>query len=132
MQLIFLLIALPLLGVLINTAGIKYFREKITAIVACGFVGLSLLYALFLFYRMLSLPSAQRVSTSTLYQWFTAGALKVNIGFLLDPLSMVMVLVILFIGFLIHIYSAGYMKGDPGFNRYFIFLNLFIFFMREC
>jgi NADH-quinone oxidoreductase subunit L len=129
MELMFLLIALPLLGVLINTAGIKHFREKITAIVACGFVGLSLLYALVLFYRMLSLPSAQRIFTCNLYQWFAADTLKVNIGFLLDPLSMVMVLVILFIGFLIHIYSSGYMKGDPGFNRFFIFLNLFIFFM---
>ncbi len=129
MQLIFLLIALPLLGVLINTAGIKHFREKITATIACGVVGLSLLYALVLFYRMHSLPSAQPIYTSSLYQWFAADALQVNIGFLLDPLSMVMVLVILFVGFLIHIYSAGYMKGDPGFNRFFIYLNLFIFFM---
>ncbi len=129
MKLIFLLIVLPGLGVLINTAGIKHFREKTTATVASGFVGISLLYALVLFYQMLSLPSTQRVLTSTLYQWFTVGTLKVNIGFLIDPLSMVMVLVILFIGFLIHIYSAGYMKGDPGFNRFFIYLNLFIFFM---
>ena len=129
MQLIYLLILLPLLGVLINTAGIKHFREKITAIIACSVVGFSLLYALILFYRMLSLPSAERIFTSVLYQWFGDGTLKVNIGFLLDPLAMVMVLVILFVGFLIHIYSTQYMKGDPGFNRFFIFLNLFVFFM---
>ncbi|PKN77278.1 MAG: hypothetical protein CVU52_01250, partial [Deltaproteobacteria bacterium HGW-Deltaproteobacteria-10] len=67
MKLIFLLIVLPGLGALINTAGIKHFREKTTAIVAGSFVGLSLLYALVLFYQMISLSSAQRVFTSTLY-----------------------------------------------------------------
>ena len=61
--------------------------------------------------------------------WITAGSLHVDFGSVLDPLSLVMLLIVTGVGFLIHIYSAGYMADDPGYARYFSYLNLFLFFM---
>ena len=65
----------------------------------------------------------------TLFQWMPVGDLNLTASFLLDPLSMVMVLVITGVGMLIHIFSVGYMQDDPGYPRYFAYLNLFVFFM---
>jgi NADH-quinone oxidoreductase subunit L len=73
----------------------------------------------------LSLPHAEALS----YDWINIGALHVDFVFVLDQLSMVMLLVITGVGFLIHVYSVGYMSDDPGYARYFSFLNLFLFFM---
>ena len=63
------------------------------------------------------------------YQWVTSGDFQAAMGFLLDPLSAVMILVVTGVGLLIHIYSIGYMHGDEGFQRYFAYLNLFVFSM---
>jgi NADH-quinone oxidoreductase subunit L len=65
----------------------------------------------------------------TAYQWIYSGGMSVDIAFLLDPLSAVMILVITGVGFLIHIYSLGYMADDPGKWKYFAYLNLFVFAM---
>ncbi|MFP5286772.1 MAG: NADH-quinone oxidoreductase subunit L [Thermoanaerobaculia bacterium] len=64
----------------------------------------------------------------SLYAW-TAGPLRIDVGFLLDPLSAVMLFVVTFVGFLIHVYSVGYMGHDPGYRRYFAYLNLFMWAM---
>jgi NADH-quinone oxidoreductase subunit L len=63
------------------------------------------------------------------WSWMPAGALQIDLAFQLDQLSMLMVLIITGIGTLIHIFSVGYMKEDPGYPRYFAYLNLFVFFM---
>jgi NADH-quinone oxidoreductase subunit L len=64
-----------------------------------------------------------------LYTWFLSGEFQANVGFLVDPLSMVMMMVVSGVSFIIHIYSHGYMHDDPDFPRYFTYLNLFVFFM---
>jgi NADH-quinone oxidoreductase subunit L len=97
--------------------------------VACGTVGLSLLLSCALFFELRSLPVEARQITDTLFTWISAGTFHVNIAFLLDPLSAVMILVVTGVGFLIHVYSVGYMSHDPGYGRYFAFLNLFTFAM---
>jgi NADH-quinone oxidoreductase subunit L len=61
--------------------------------------------------------------------WIDAGLLHVNFSFVLDPLSLVMLLVVTGVGFVIHVYSVGYMGDDKGYARYFAYLNLFLFFM---
>ncbi|MGD0891377.1 MAG: NADH-quinone oxidoreductase subunit L [Terracidiphilus sp.] len=63
------------------------------------------------------------------FGWLNVGALHIDFSFVLDQLSMVMLLVVTGVGFLIHIYSVGYMKEDEGYARYFSYLNLFLFFM---
>ncbi len=65
----------------------------------------------------------------TFFRWIAAGSLDVSFAYLLDPLSILMMLVVTGVGFLIHVYSIGYMHGDPGFWRFFAYLNLFIFAM---
>ncbi|MBX9927651.1 MAG: NADH-quinone oxidoreductase subunit L [Gemmatimonadaceae bacterium] len=65
----------------------------------------------------------------TLFSWMPTGDLHLDAAFQLDPLSMVMVLIITGVGSLIHIFSVGYMVDDPGYPRYFAYLNLFVFFM---
>jgi NADH-quinone oxidoreductase subunit L len=65
----------------------------------------------------------------TYFSWMPVGDLQVNAAFQLDQLSMVMVLIITGVGALIHIFSVGYMQDDPGYPRYFAYLNLFVFFM---
>lgn len=119
----------PALGVLINGLAGKRFNRHMIATVALTAVGVPLLIATWLCYRMILAPVAAKTMTATLYGWISTTTVSIDIGLLLDPLSMVMALVVLFIGFLIHIYSVGYMKDDPGFRRFFVYLNLFIFFM---
>jgi len=58
-------------------------------------------------------------------KWLIAGDLYIPFGFLLDPLSLLMLLLVASIGFLVQVYSLGYMAGDPGFSRYYAFLSLF-------
>ena len=74
-------------------------------------------------------PAVALPYTQTYGQWLNIGALHVDFSFVLDELSLVMLLVVTGVGLLIHIYSVGYMKEDGGYARYFSYLNLFLFFM---
>jgi NADH-quinone oxidoreductase subunit L len=125
---IWILPALPALGALVNGLLGARWRDRTVAALAVGSVGLALAAALVLLVEMLAGP-ADRVFSVTLWRWLTDGALRIETGFVLDRLAMVMVMVVLFVGFLIHLYSADYMKGDPGYRRFFVCLNLFVFFM---
>lgn len=131
---IWLLPALPALGALINGLcgglfGSKERREKFISVIAISVMGLALVAVGVLLIEMLSLPVSERRFAVHLYRWFSVGLLNISVGFVLDSLSMIMTLVIVFVGFLIHLYSAGYMKGEPGYQRFFVCLNLFVFFM---
>ena len=66
---------------------------------------------------------------TTLFEWLPVGNLHVDMAFLVDPLSITMALFITGIGTLIHVYSIGYMHGDPKFTKFFLYLNLFAFSM---
>ena len=63
------------------------------------------------------------------WTWIVTGTFEVAVAMQLDQLSMVMMMVVSGVGFLIHVFSVGYMKDDPGYPRYFTYLNLFVFFM---
>jgi NADH-quinone oxidoreductase subunit L len=76
----------------------------------------------------LSTPNGE-VNTFDLFSWINVAGLQIPFSFLIDPLSMIMLLIITGVGFLIHVYSIGYMHHDEGFARYFAYLNLFVFFM---
>ena len=119
----------PLLGSLINGLWRRHLSETSVASIACGAVGLSFFCALMAFFALFSLPPQGRAVEVVIYQWVTSGDFQAAMGFLLDPLSAVMILVVTGVGLLIHIYSIGYMHGDEGFQRYFAYLNLFIFSM---
>ena len=63
------------------------------------------------------------------YTWIAAGSFKAAVGFQVDALSTIMIVTVTTISFLIHVYSFGYMRNDPGFARFFAYLNLFVFSM---
>jgi len=126
---LWLLLAFPALGVLVNGLAGRRFPAPAVAAVAVSSVGLSFAVSLGFFREMATAAPAARTITTTLYTWLADGNLQIRVGLLLDPLAMVMVLVVLGIGFLIHIYSASYMQGDGGYRRFFVYLNLFVFFM---
>jgi len=79
--------------------------------------------------NFLAMRGAHAFEATELFSWIPAGDLQVSAGLLLDPLSIVMTLIITGVGSLIHIFSIGYMKEDPGYPRYMAYLNLFAFFM---
>ncbi|MBI4727987.1 MAG: NADH-quinone oxidoreductase subunit L [Acidobacteria bacterium] len=81
------------------------------------------------FFQVIGRPAAERGFVETLYRWIPAGGFTVTADYRIDPLSLVMVLVVTGVGTAIHLYSVGYMKGDPREPRYFAFLNLFAFSM---
>ncbi|MFQ5822518.1 MAG: NADH-quinone oxidoreductase subunit L [bacterium] len=126
---IWLVLLLPLLGFLINGLFGYRLKEKQVGILGSAVVGLSFLVSAFIFFSLLNIPAEERTFTKTIYTWISTGYFEVNISFLVDPLSVVMILVVTGVGFLIHVYSIGYMAGDRGFARYFAFLNLFTFSM---
>ncbi len=119
----------PLLGSLINGLWRRHLSETSVSYIACGAVGLSFLCALSAFVALLRLPPEGRAVEDVVYQWVSSGDFQAAMGFLLDPLSAVMILVVSGVGLLIHLYSIGYMQGDEGFQRYFAYLNLFVFSM---
>src|SRR3990170_2882032 len=116
----------PLSGFLLIGLLNKQLRHWLVALIACSSVLLSFILSIALFF---SLDDDQTAITYTVFDWITTGNFSVSFSFLVDPLSILMMLIITGVGFLIHVYSTGYMHGDEGFNRYFAYLNLFIFFM---
>jgi NADH-quinone oxidoreductase subunit L len=127
---LWLLLALPLAGALILLAGALRFSKKTTTAVGVGSVGLTLLVALGALWEYAS-HGAHEPFILTLFQWIAAGKFSVDFSLRLDALSAVMVFFVTFVGFLIHVYSVGYMHGesDRGYARYFAYLNLFMFAM---
>jgi NADH-quinone oxidoreductase subunit L len=124
-----LVLLFPLAGfVILGLAGRVLPKGAILA-VAWGACGLAFICAVISFFSMLATPVAGRSVDQVYYSWVSSGSFHVNFGQLLDPLSATMLLVVTGVGLLIHIYSAGYMEDDPGFWRYFCFLNFFIFAM---
>ncbi|MCB2203888.1 NADH-quinone oxidoreductase subunit L [bacterium] len=129
-QYVGLIVLFPLIGLLINGLfGRKIKNEKLIGSIGSGAVGLSFLVAAGIFIEMLGMPAEERGSVVTLFTWLAAGTFKVSAAYQVDQLSIFMTLVVTGVGFLIHVYSIGYMHGDRSFWRFFTYLNLFIFAM---
>jgi len=109
------------------------------SVLCVGSVGLSFLYALGAVFQLLAADPEHRVFQKVLFEWLTPGPMQMtgghairfvaDWGYLLDPLSCVMVLVVTGVGFLIHVYSIGYMGHEGGYYRFFGYMNLFMFAM---
>jgi NADH-quinone oxidoreductase subunit L len=123
---LWLIPVLPLAGAAINGLFGKRFSRQAVASIALLFCGAAFAMALWVGSRFSSvaLPHAEFLAT-----WMRAGTFQVDFAFYLDQLSLVMLLVVTGVGFLIHIYSVGYMWEEGGFYRFFAYLNLFMFFM---
>ncbi len=118
-------ILFPLLGILLNVLFGRKLGERGIGWLASGAVVAAFVVSLALFAQLAQAGDHAAIHV-TLSPWISAGPLNVSWGFLVDPLSSVMMLIVTGIGALIHIYSIGYMHGDPRFQRFFVYLNLFI------
>ncbi len=126
MELIWLIPLVPLAGFLLNGLLGKSFSKPVINTIACGSVAVSFLLSLNAFFGLLRLAPESRSVEYILFSWIPSGSFNADVGFLLDPLSAVMILVVSGVGLLIHIYSVGYMAHDEGYSRFFTYLNLFM------
>ncbi|MGA3165431.1 MAG: NADH-quinone oxidoreductase subunit L [Terriglobia bacterium] len=137
---IWLIPVFPVLGAALQLLIGRRLSQKAVSAISVGLPGLSLAWATGCFFQFLALPeAAHHTFTKVLYTWLPAGAfhlsdgslsrLNVYVGLQLDPLSAVMMLVVTGVGFLIHVYSIGYMTQEGGYYRFFGYLNLFMFSM---
>jgi NADH-quinone oxidoreductase subunit L len=121
--------ALPLLGFLVLVAFGRRLGEPVAGWFATAMVGGSFVASVVVLGGLFDRDAEQRHFVQTLFEWVPAGGFQVDAGFLVDPLSVTMALFVTGVGALIHLYSIGYMHGDPGFHRFFAYLNLFAFSM---
>ena len=127
MHQIWLVPAFPLIGFILNGLFGKFFGKRFVSFVGPLTIGFAFLQSLVLFFQMLATDN--QVLHENLYTWMQAGILNLNVGFSVDPLSALFLLVITGVGFLIHVYSIGYMYEEDSYYRFFSYLNLFVFFM---
>jgi NADH-quinone oxidoreductase subunit L len=120
-----LLVALPLVGTAILLIGGRR-TDKWGALLATVLSWAAFVVGLIIFFQMLGRDAGNRAQTVQLYEWVTGGSFRVEAGLLVDQLSMAFVLLITFVGSLIHVYSLGYMEHDPDKRRFFAYLNLFV------
>jgi len=117
----------PLIGFLINGFFGKKLSKGVSGAIACISVLASFVVAVLVFMELHGATNKSQVVE--IFSWINSDTLKIPFSFLVDPLSSWFLLIITGIGFLIHVYSTGYMHHDEGFSRFFTYLNLFIFFM---
>ena len=120
---------LPLAGAAINGLLGKRFSKGLVNAIALGFTAAAFAMALWVAAQFAGLPPDQIPHIERYATWLSAGSFSVDFGIYLDQLSLVMMLVVTGVGFLIHVYSVGYMEHEGGYYRYFAYLNLFMFFM---
>jgi NADH-quinone oxidoreductase subunit L len=120
---------LPAIGAVINLLAGRFLPKKLVSWLACGTIFGSFVLSAITLFGLMNLPVAQRVINRVFYDWISFSGIKISFAFLIDPLSIIMMLVVSGVGFLIHVYSVGYMADDKRYSRYFGFLNLFAFAM---
>ena len=123
------IVFLPLLGAIVNgLLGAKIQKSMgkgVIGLIACAPVVIAFGLSVWAFSILTGLDPEKRFLIDNLYRWIDLGSLKVDMAFMVDPLSAVMILVVTGIGGLIHIYATGYMHDDKAFWRFFAYLNLF-------
>lgn len=123
----YLLLFAPLIGFLINGLRFKSKNAYVAGAIASGAMLLSFVSAIGLFFGLKGLPVESRAIQFHLFNWINVADFSANMAFTIDPLSMVMTLIITGVGFLIHLFSIGYMDHDERPAKYFSYLNLFVF-----
>src|SRR3954465_8459731 len=124
-----LVLAFPLAGALINGIGFRALRGRAAGWIGTAAIGLAFLASLGMLIKLLDVGGDERHFTSSLYDYASAAGLDIQLNVLVDPLSVYMCLIVSGVSTLIHLYSVSYMTSDRGFNRFFTYLNFFVFSM---
>lgn len=126
-NLVWLVPLIPLLGFVINGLGRNTLSKNLIGFIGSSVIFISFAISVGIFFELGA--DTNKSHEIFLFDWISAGKLSIPLSFLVDPLSSIMLLIITGVGFLIHIYSIGYMHSDEAFGKFFSYLNLFIFFM---
>src|SRR5215813_11466575 len=126
MRLLWLIPVLPSVSAAVLALFGSRLSRRAAATLGVGSIGLSALVTIMVALDFWSSPPADNSYTQVLWTWINVAGFEPQIGFYLDALSLVMVLVVTFVGFLIHIYSAEFMIEDEGYSRFFAYMNLFV------
>lgn len=126
LSLLWLIPALPFAGFLILALAGKKIGRTISAFVGVGSVGISAILTFIVGISFISSPPETFAFNITLWEWFNVAGFEPSIAFHLDSLSLAFMFVVTFVGFLIHMYSAEFMKDEEGYSRFFAYMNLFV------
>ena len=123
---VWLIPAFPLAGFLLILLFGRRLGEPLAGYLATAMVAASFVVSVGVYLDLLGMPEDERTHVETLFSWVPVGDLQIDMSFLVDPLSVAMCLFFTGISALIHLYSIGYMHGDPKFSKFFLYLNLFV------
>jgi NADH-quinone oxidoreductase subunit L len=124
-----LVIAFPLAGSIVIALGFRAWPGKLAGWIGTAAIFLAFLAAVGALFALQDRPESAREVTSSLYEYASASGLDIEMGILVDPLSVFMILVVTGVSTLIHLYSVAYLWTDRGYSRYFSYLNFFVFSM---
>ena len=122
----YLIILLPLIGFAVQVVAGRRLGDPLAGVVATVFIVGSFVVGVGMYIDLLTIHEPVRTFTQDLWTWIPVDGLQVKAGLLVDPLSMTMVLFVTGVSSLIHLYSIGYMKGDPDYPKFFLYMNLFV------
>ncbi len=126
MHLLWIVPAAPFAGFIILALAGRRLSHNIIAAIGVGSVGLSMLAAFLTGSSFIIAPPQSHAYVQVLWTWMDVAGFRPRIAFYLDALSLIMVLVVTFVGFLIHVYSAGFMRDEEGYSRFLAYMNLFV------
>ena len=129
MNAVYVILLLPLVGFGVLLLGGKFLREPAPGVIATLATAGAFVASVVTFFALLGRNADDRSVTKSIFTWIETGGFRVKTSLLVDPLSVTMVLFVTGVSTLIHLYSIGYMKGDPRYRQFFIYLNLFVFSM---
>src|SRR4051794_21129112 len=124
-----LALACPLAGAVINGLGFKVLKGKLPGVIGTGALAAAFVFAVIALLSLQGRGEEHRQLVSSLYDYAVVGSIDARVSILVDPLSILMMLVVTGVSTLIHLYSYAYMSGDRGYARFFSYLNYFVFSM---
>jgi NADH-quinone oxidoreductase subunit L len=124
-----LALACPLAGTIVNGLGFKVFKGRIPGIIGTAALAGAFVFAVIALLSLQGREPEHRQLVSSLYDYAVTGTIDAKMSILVDPLSVLMILVVTGVSTLIHLYSVAYMSGDRGYARFFAYLNFFVFSM---
>ena len=126
LHLLWLAPALPLSSALLLALSGSRWPRKLVSLAGVGSIALAALVSLLVAWNFLTQPPPGNAYLLPLWSWMNAGPFHADFGLYLDPVSLLMLLVVTFVSFLIHLYCTEYMRGDEGYARFFAYMNLFV------
>jgi NADH-quinone oxidoreductase subunit L len=124
-----LALACPLAGTIVNSLGYKVWKGKTAGFIGTFALAAAFVFALITLFSLQGRDAEHRQLVSSLYDYAVTGTIDAKMSILVDPLSVLMILVVTGVSTLIHVYSLAYMSGDRGYTRFFSYLNFFVFSM---